>query len=99
MDHETGRFRDPLRELVIPPANLPAHLRDVRIIEWEASGEEHVEDEAARPGVRLGPVVSGGGAVAAEDLRRGVRRSSAGGVEEAVPELLRQGGEAEIGDL
>jgi len=96
MDYKTGWFWNPLRELIISPGNFFTHGGNVGVFEWEVSGEEDVEDEAAGPSVGLGPVVA---AALAEDLRRGVRRRAAGSVEEAVLELLRQRGEPEVGDL
>ena len=48
MNDEPGGLRYPLRELIIPPANLPAHLRYIRIGERKVAGEEHEELERCR---------------------------------------------------
>ncbi|CAA7407304.1 unnamed protein product [Spirodela intermedia] len=82
--------------LEVPPLDLLVHGHQVVVLEWEESGEEHVEDDAAGPDIGLGAVV----ALLPDDLRGNVSGGAAGGVEEAVGvEMIGECAEAEIGDL
>ncbi|RLN25147.1 hypothetical protein C2845_PM07G03150 [Panicum miliaceum] len=54
---EPSRLRgQPRRAVVIHTAHLPEHGGDIVLLERERAGEEHVEDDPARPDVGLGAV-------------------------------------------